>query len=235
MGMKKNKIIKITVIALILLGCISSLNNVLANENLNNLSDEQKDYVIRYVEAVNSDDLSKLKILMHSSYLECINSTNQDYYDNVFQKSLKYDIPKDYNVSIELLSDESVAKEVEGLKQWGLPYPIRPTHQLQIDFETEYSSVTIVRKLILEDGKYYEIAGCPTQEMLEKFREMNTKKEEDLKRAEGLFRKLEESLLSELTQLLKEGRKIDAWKKYSEVTGESLATAKEVLSHIQTE
>ncbi|UCD89057.1 MAG: hypothetical protein JSW04_11515 [Desulfobacterales bacterium] len=234
--MKKNKVIKITVIAFILLGCISSINNILANENLNNLSKEQQGYVTRYVEAINADDLSKLKVLMHSSYLNCINSTNQDYFDTMFQKSLKYDIPQDYTVSIEPLADESVAKEMAGFKQWGLPYPSRPTHQLQIDFnKSEYSSVAIVRKLILEDGKYYEISGCPTREMVKKFRKMNIKKEKERKRAEGLFRKLKDPLLSELTQLLKEGRKIDAWKRYSEVTGESLATAKAVLSHIQTE
>lgn|GEM_PF-4585036 len=226
--------ISITVFGLMILVCISSLNIVLANENLNNFSIEQKEYVLRYVEAVNSADIEKLKSLSHSSYLRCINSKNQDFFEDLFQKSLNRVIPKDYDVSIELLSDESVAKEMEGAKKLGLPYPIRPTHQLQIDYKkSEYSFVTIIRKLTFEAEKYYETSGCPTVEMVEKFREMRTRKEKSRKRAETLFHKLEDPLLSELTQLLKGGQKIAAWKRYSEVTGESLGTAKEVLSHIQ--
>jgi hypothetical protein len=46
---------------------------------------------------------------------------------------------------------------------------------------------------------------------------------------------LKDSLLSELTVLLKEGMKKQAWKRYSAETGESISMAKEVLSLIKIE
>lgn len=231
---KKNSITNITRLCLLgFMGVLAS-TSVLAAVRINDLPIDQKDYVNRYIDAINSNDIEKLKKLSHSSYLSCINSTNQDYYDHVFQRSLRHEIPKVFDISITLLSEESVATEIEGARKIGLPYPIRPTHQLQIDYnKSEYSSVTIVRKLTVEAGNIYETSGCPTPVMVKRFREMRIKKEERRKQAERLFQKLEEPLLSELRQLLKDGQKIAAWKRYSEVTGESLATAKEVLSHIQ--
>ena len=202
--------------------------------NLKDLTTAQKNYVERYVQVINSKNENQLRELMHPRYLNCIDNSNQDYFTDVFQRTLKYDIPKNYKVSVEVLSEEAALKEMDGAKQWGLPYPIKPTHQLQIDFnKDEYSSVTIIRKLVQEGDLYYEVSGCPSKEMVEKFREMQIKKEAEQSRAKKLFQELKDPLLSELTKLLKEERKIDAWKKYSEVTGETLATSKEVLSYIK--
>jgi len=215
---------------------IFTCSSVMANQNLEALSESQRKFVEQYVQAINANEVMKLKGLMHLHYLDCIDSSNQDYYDGIFQKLLAYDIPSDYVISIEPLLEENIKKEMEAVKQWGLPYPVQPTHQLQIDFDkNKYSSVTIVRKLVQEETNYYEVGGCPSQEMVVKFREMKQKKEEAKIRAKELYQKIDKPLQNELTQLLKDGRKIDAWKKYSEVTGESLATAKEVLSHINIE
>ena len=200
--------------------------------SLNDLTQPQKDFVTRYIQSINSKNENQLKELMHSSFVNCLNESNKDYFSDLFQRTLKYAIPDHYEVSIETLTDDAVVKEMEGAKQLGLPYPVQPTHQLQIDFnKSKYSSVTIVRKLVQEGNQFYEVSGCPTKEMIEKFREVRIKKDEELLRSRKLFEGLKDPLLSELTKLLKEGRKIEAWKKYSEATGESLATAKEVLSY----
>jgi hypothetical protein len=223
------KILQISVTAGIL--GLYSLTPPLSNATV---LQEQSEYLERYVDAVNNDHLEKLKSLSHPKFLKCITTENSDYYNDLFRRSLQRHIPKNYKVLMEKLIAESVERDYEGAKKRGLPYPARPTHQLQIDYsKSEYSFVTIVRKLILENGQYYEVSGCPTDDMLIRYRNLKIKKEADQKKAKALFEKLEGSLLDDLKSLLQEGRKIDAWKRYSQGTGESLATAKAVLSHIK--
>ena len=234
---KGNKGILFLIFSLVFLLWVNSF----ASGSLKDLTPAQKNYVARYVQAINSKNKQQLKELMHPSYLNCMNNSNQDYYEDIIQRTLKYNIPDNYEVSVEVLSGDAIIKEedailkgVEGAKQGDLSYPIKPTHQLQIDFSTgKYSSTTIVRKLVQEGDNFYEVSVCPSMAMIEKFREMKIKKAAEQLRAKKLFQELKDPLLSELTKLIKEGKKIDAWKKYSEVTGEILATAKEVLSYIE--
>lgn len=204
-----------------------------ASENLENLTPTQKNYVVRYVQAINSKDENQLKALMHPGYLSCINDSNKDYFEDAFQRSLRNDIPEDYKGSVVPLEEEDILKEVDGAQQLGLSYPVKPTHQLQIDFnESEYSSVTIIRKLVQEGDSFYETLGCPSAEAVAKFREIKLKKDADHLRAKELFYELKDPLFSELTNLINEGREMEAWRKYSEATGETLAMAKEVLFYI---
>jgi hypothetical protein len=213
---------------------VPSLNSAYAIENKSKLPIEQSRYIDRYIDAINTDNLSSFKNLVHPSYLECITPDNSDYYGDLFRRSLQRQIPNDYKVVIDKLTGDSIDKEVAGAEKQGLPYPIRPTHQIQIDFsKSEYSFVTIARKLVLDDGQYYEVSGCPSAEMLDRYRKLKIKKEKERIKTKALFENLKGNLLHELTELLKEGRKIDAWKRYSQETGESIGTAKDVLSHVK--
>lgn len=213
---------------------LSSLSDADMNKIFDNLTLAQKNYVERYVQVLNSKDEHQLKALMHPSYLKCINGANKYYFEDVFQRSLKYNIPEEYKVSVAPLKEEEVSEEIAGAQQSGLSYPVKPTHQLQIDFnKSKYSSVTIVIKLVQEEDSFYEVLGCPSAEAVTKFREVKLKKDAEQLRAKELFRELKDPLFSELTSLLNEGREIDAWKKYSEMTGEPLAVAKKVLSYMQ--
>ena len=104
---------------------------------------------------------------------------------------------------------------------------------MQIDYNiSEFSFVTIERKLVRHKGKYYEVSGCPEPEMINRFREMRARKETSFKKSKILFSELDANLLIELTVLMNQGQKIQAWKLYSKKTGESFLTAKEVLSNI---
>lgn len=202
--------------------------------SLNKLTSIQKNYVLNYIQSVNSNDLKSLKELTHKSYLNCITSENMDYYDTLFQKTLSRTISKDFKVNIEVLTNEKREKEFNGAQKRGIPYPIKPTHILQIDYSKgEYSYVTIIRNLVFENNKYYEISGCPNDKMIKKYREIIIKNAQNRKKARKLFLELKEPFLSELTLLLKDGQKIKAWKKYSEVTGETLSMSKDVLSYIE--
>lgn len=213
---------------------VSSLSVAQAEDSDPVLSSEQQHYINQYIAAINSDSAEDLTTLMHPAYRQCMTPESQDFYDDLLQKSLKRTIPEDYKVVFEKSVAVDIEKEMTGAEQRGFPYPVAPTHQLQIDYSTgEYAFTTIVRKLVLEQGRYYEVSGCPTPELLVRYRELQLKKAQEQKRAEQLFAQLQSPLLDELKQLLQQGQKIQAWKRYSAETGESLGTAKAVLSQIK--
>lgn len=200
------------------------------------LEQAQQNFVNNYIEAINNNDLAKLKALAHPSLLSCINLQNRDYYEHRYQQTLKRTIPATYKVKfVELTKNES-DKELKGAEKLGVPYSIAPSHQIELDYnKDEYSFVTINRYLVWEKGQYYEAGGCISDKLLVRFREIQVRKKEDKARAKLLFSKIDESLLDELTVLLKQGNKIQAWKTYSGLTGESLGTAKQVLANIDLE
>lgn len=182
---------------------------------------------------MNSSDLIALKAIKHKTYLGCINDVNADYYQHIFNQSLKRTIPNNYEVSFEALTAEEVSQELKGAEKRGFPYPLAPTHQMQIDYsKSEYSSVAIVRKLLLDNGQYFEVSGCPDSDLLKRFRALELKKKADQHKARELFEKIDPTLLSELTVLLRKGQKIQAWKRYSQVSRQSIGMAKAVLSNI---
>ncbi len=200
------------------------------------ITSEQSAYVENYIDAVNSNNKTALTRQTHPKYLACITPDNHDYYDDLYQNALKRTIPANAKVSFEALTIDAVTKETNGAAKIGLPYPVHPSHQMQIDYSrSEYDFVSIIRKLVLEDGKYFEVSGCPSPQILERYRQLKIKKEKDRIEAAALFKKLRGPLLLELTELLQQGQKIAAWKRYSQETGTSIATAKAVLEHIQLE
>ena len=219
--------------ALYICGTISSSSNVYGDGSSDSLTAEQIQFITSYVSAVNSNDLERLKKLIHPRYLDCINDSNRDYYDALFTRSIERSIPINHEVTFETLSVEEVLADMEASQKQGFTYPVRPTHQVQIDYaKSEYSFVTVSRKLSLHKGRYYEVSGCPAQKMIDRFREARVRKEESRKRSKVLFNELKGDILMELTVLMKQGKKIQAWKLYSEKTGESIGTAKDVLSNV---
>ena len=207
-----------------------SLSSVAAIENT--LSEPQQQYVKSYVKAMNSSDLALLTEITHQSYLNCINSSNEDFYSTIFNRDLAREVPNDYSVTFEKLSESQIQTETTGALKRGLPYPTAPSHQVIIDFQKgESAFVTISRFLVLEDDQYFQVGSCPNAKMLERFREIERRKIAQQKKARTLALNIDAKLLEEITQLLRAGNKLQAWRLYSKKTGESLSMAKLVVAN----
>lgn len=163
-----------------------------ASEDKQPLADAERVFVEKYVKAINQKDISQLEELMHPISRKCLNPSNEDYYQDLFQRSFKHSIPEDYAAKIEPLgdSDQSFIKnEVQIGQKVGLNYPVDRTHRLDISFElSPSSSVGIIRFLALAGDNFYEVYACPTPEWVEEYRKRKTDKEGDLK----YFQKLKE-------------------------------------------
>ena len=188
---------------------------------------DQKKFVSDYVAAVNGKDVDGLNHLVHPKYLACINNENQDYFDDYFSREIRESIPNSYKIT----NITPIGNAEPLLMAEAFSYPVRPTHWIQIDFATgAYDSKSILRQIVKVEDAWFMVVPCPTLDTVKRFRQAKIAKEKQKERAKVLFEKLNDPILSELKKLLEEGKKVQALKRYSSVTGESLSMAKEVLA-----
>ncbi len=195
-----------------------------------------KEYFDKYVEAVNSSNQSAFEKLLHPSFFSCLNDANQTFFADRFKKDLERHIPEEHKLNLEAMEPGAIQREVRGAEAFGLPYTVPPTHTMTIDYnKSEYSFVTIQRKLSLQDGTFYEVTSCPSAEILERHAQLKIKKEKRRLEALKLFEELKQnnSLYEKLSDLMHKGQKIQAYKLYSAETGQDIAMAKEVLELVK--
>jgi hypothetical protein len=114
-------------------------------------------------------------------------------------------------------------------------YPITPMQQIQIDITTgPTSSVTVIRDLAASNSAWLMVLPCPSAEGLVAFRAARQTAAEQQARAKILVAELREPLRSEIEVLLKEGRRVEAMKRYSAASGEDLTMARQVVDLLES-
>lgn len=193
------------------------------------LTDSQKAFVERYVQAIQARDFEKYKHMVHPKCRACYTKDNEDFHRDMFQRRLwptHWPVVQDFRAKVlQTLPPETSAF---------LACPARPTHVIQLDFSAgEFKSKTVLVNVALENGSWFEVFGCPTPDALRKFRAARTQKDAELARAETLFSSLKDPLLSELKALLREDKKVTAITRYRDASGEDLSTAKRVIELLE--
>lgn len=219
-------------IGVILVISINALGNDLKISGaISELDNMQKLFSEKYIQSVNSDDLNKLKSLIHPKCLAYITEENKDYFDEFFSRRLGYDIPKDYESFVRPYDP----KEKEPFADIFIDV-VTPTYYIQISYNPDqYTQNSILMSVIKQDDQYFEVIPCPTSEGIKKFREAKIEKQKREKRVKALLSELKDPLLSEIKDLLNQGKKIQAIKRYRNETGESLSIAKEVIELLKEE
>jgi hypothetical protein len=192
------------------------------------ISAPQRMLVERYVAAITSHDAAALKALYHPATRACMNADNADFFEFLFGNDLRFegDLKEGYKLTGFDTADPSI---VEGNAMGGMiPQPVAPTHQFQID-TAGTRVVTIVRMAAEQDGAWFIVAGCPTEQGLAMFRERRGQGAQQLARARELASKLDEPLLSDIKDLLAQNRRIDAIKRYQDAAKVDLTTATRVI------
>jgi len=179
----------------------------------------------RYVDAVGSKNPERFKALLHPKCLACINAQNQEFYDSVFSNWLKETIPANYKTTVE-----PVARDQWLLLENELVYPLRPSHQVQIDFNTgAYSSTTEVLFVVYDAGRWQQVLPCPGPDTIAKMRVHKEESAKQDRRAQQLAANLPDPLRVELMDLLRKGQRVDAMKRYAAASGEDLTMAVRVV------
>jgi hypothetical protein len=176
------------------------------------------------VQAIRSKKTEQRVAVLHPKSRACINSKTQPYFDWIFTRQFRYQLPARFKVSSTLLTGPV------GPLPDKSAYPVMPTHQVQIDFEISPTSSTSVVVLAKHDSKrWHEVLPCPTPETLAGVQKSSTESDWKNQRIRELASNINDLLRTEILTMLNAGRRVDAIRKYAGATGEELVIAKGVV------
>lgn len=187
--------------------------------------DRPEAFAKQFVEALRSKNPEQRKALMHPKSLACINAQTQPFYDDMFSQQSKYAVTAHYKVRVTTIpADQPLMFEDR------LYYPLRPTHLIQIDFDSGgYSGTAIILQAVYMGSRWYEASPCPRPETIPMMQAAKEDRAKQAQRAQSLAGQLADPLRAEIIALAKKGQRIDAIKKYAAASGEDLSTAKQVV------
>jgi len=190
----------------------------------------QNTFVKPWIEALRSRDKARMVSFLHPAVRTCMEDpSTKDYWDYALDFQLRSAAPAgEYHITR--------LRPMQGPVPTFLPeedaaYPVRPTYELQIDFEQ--SNLLLVQFLAPVNGTWYDLVPCPNEKGMAYFREQVVKGAEQKKRAAQLLADLKDPLRSELNDLLRRQQKIDAIHKYQAAAGVDLTTAVGVIEALQ--
>lgn len=195
------------------------------------LAPEEQTFINSYRDAVNSKSIEKLKTLIHPDSLACMNTSNQDYFDETLGKEVADTLPADTKFTFSLDIQPYLLQGYEFFK-----IPTKPDRQIQLDYnKSKFSSVTRIMPLLKQGDKLFKVTPCLTEAGLVKFREAQRTKKVHAGKTRAAFNALPTAVKTELMAQLKAGRKIDAIKTYRAKTSSELTEAVEIIDMLQRE
>lgn len=194
-------------------------------------ADDPLEFAARLVTTINSKDAERRKALAHPGSLPCLNGSARTFFEEIFANQATPAIPPNYRSR-----SKAIPPKQPLIFEDRFDYPARPTHELQIDFETgRYGSKTIVVQVAYDGRQWREVWACPRPETLRQMlaaREARTKHREKVK---ALAAGMAEPLRGQIVTLARQGRKIDAIQQYRSASGEDLSVAKDVVDLLMSE
>lgn len=188
----------------------------------------QSTFVKPWIEAMRSNDKARVEQFYHPAVRACINPSTKDFFDYVLDREAHEAPAGSYHVS-KLAPMQGPPPTF--LPEDDVSYPVRPIYELQVDFEQ--SNLSFIRFLAPANGSWYEVFPCPNEKGMAFLRTKRAEGAEQHKRTARLLAELKDPLRSELSDLLRQQRKIDAIKKYREATSVDLTTAVLVINALQ--
>jgi len=176
-----------------------------------------------FVAAVNSKILERRVDMVHPKSRACINSATEPFFSWIFSRQMKYVIPEaNYKVSSQPLGVLPTPA--------GLTYPVQPTQQVQIDFDTApNSSITVILFAAQDGNRWYEVLGCPSAEAVAAAQRSAAESARLEETARNIASQMAGPLRTEILGLARAGRRIDAIRKAATETGGDLAIARSVV------
>jgi hypothetical protein len=184
-----------------------------------------------YVAAIQSRDAVRVKALIHPEVLACKDFA--EYFDAMKETVFAEQPAPGYKVTFTALPADSKPPILPPDK---FKYPVQPTYELQINWSRTAdgsSPVAIIQPIGQKDGAWFLVYACPNDEGIKMMREMTAQGREQKEHARTLASQLQEPLKSDLLALLKQGRKVDAIKKYQSASGTDLTTAVQVIKVLE--
>ena len=181
----------------------------------------QTAFVKSVVEAINTQDAARQKALVHPMAV-CAKVQPMTFFNAPFAP--RRAVPPTYTWK---MFDAPSGAPMFSDK---LDYPVRPTHLLQIDYETgPTAGQTLVLQAAREGERWYVVAVCPKPATLAEIETEKKARGAQTQKVQSLVAGMPPPLKQAVLDLAKQGRKIDAIRHYEREGGVDLATAKDVV------
>ena len=208
-----------------IVGAVVLLATVAGNVFAQNI-EQSGSFVENLVQAINSKSLDRRKALVHPQALVCATAEPDSFYHRLVTRQAKYTIPSDYKWKMTPIAPDQPLMFADKFD-----YPVRPTHVLQLDFETGPSrSMTMILQIVHDAKRWNEVIPCPKPDTIVAGRAARQAETKRAAKTRKLVAKIPPQLKERVMELLKQGRRIDAIKHYQSVSGEDLTTAVEVVN-----
>lgn len=187
------------------------------------------EFVKQYVAAVNAQDLAAYRSLLNSNSLACINAESNDFYDRAFRSDIRHPVPTGYKFTAkEVGKDDKLAFEGYAV------FPVRPSHQVQIDYTQGMENTGVLLFWLIHDSTgWSEVFPCATSETLKSFKTQLPEIKAHEEKTKVLVAGLKEPLRGELIALLKQGKSSTAATRYAESTGADHETGMFVVEELE--
>jgi len=190
--------------------------------------DRPLEFAPRLVAAINGKNVDRRKELLHPKTLACITPQTQPFIEDLLADQFRYSIPASYKSRFDVIPADRPLSVADGVT-----FPLRPTHQVQIDWETgPQQGVTFVAMVAYTESGWREVWPCISPQKVPAMQTAKDMRRQQDERVQSLAAKMPQALRAEVTRLVAEGRKIDAIKRYQDATKEDLSTSKAVVERI---
>jgi hypothetical protein len=190
--------------------------------------DQPLAFAPRLVAAINGKNLERRKALLHPKVLACLTPQTRPFFEERLADQFRHAVPTNHRLRAEAIPPERPLSFGDGVE-----FPLRPTHQIHIEWDTSpYRSVTIIAFLAYHEGTWRQVLPCVRPEKVPQMQAAKEARRKQEQRAQSLAANMPPSLRADLSRLMSEGRKIDAIKEYQRASGEDLSTAKSVVELI---
>ena len=187
--------------------------------------DQARAFVVSVVEALNSKSLERRRALLHPKSLPCAGTEPDSFYRWMATRQFKDSVPPDYKWKVTALPADQPLMFADKFD-----YPVRPTHTLQLDYSlAPHGGKTMLLYIVRDANRWYEMTPCPRPETLAAARAARQAEAARGERVKTLVAAMPAALRTQVLDLVKAGRRIDAARHYQAASGEDLTTAVEVV------
>jgi hypothetical protein len=124
-----------------------------------------KAFAAQYVAAINAKDSAKLWSYLTPESRACVTPENKDVYNTLFGVQVEETIPRDYMLNLTPVNENNVKAMAD--QQY---FPVKPEHQLQIDYQLGNDSYGVILFLVKQNGHWLAAQPCATQKFIDEFR-----------------------------------------------------------------
>src|SRR5690349_13653014 len=113
------------------------------------------DFAPHLVAAINGKKLEPRKALLHPKTLACVTPVSKPLIDESLSDQFRFNIPKDYQARAEAIPADRPLAGGEGMV-----LPVRPTHQVLLEWQAGPTHVTFGTQIVYADGTWREVWPC---------------------------------------------------------------------------